>query len=130
MMKTLVQLLAVGGAGFVGAVARWAVGLWFGRWMIAFPLGTLVINVSGSFFLGWFMMFIDRHGGDPDQRVLLKLAIGTGFVGAYTTFSTYMYESNALMERGAFYAAGVNVIGSIVLGLGAVYLGVRLGSFR
>ena len=129
-MKTLVQLLAVGGAGFVGALARWGVGLWFGRWMMAFPLGTLVINITGSFFLGWFVTFIDRHGGDGDHGMLLKLAIGTGFVGAYTTFSTYMYESNALMEKGAFYLAGVNIIGSIVLGLAAVYLGVRLGSLR
>jgi CrcB protein len=122
-MKTWVQLLAVGGAGFAGAVARWAVGLWFGRWMLAFPLGTLVINVTGSFLLGWFATFVDRRGAHE----MLKLAIGTGFVGAYTTFSTYMWESNRLMERGALYEAWANIIGSIVLGLLAVYLGVRLG---
>src|SRR5215469_18759360 len=122
MMKTLVQLLAVGAAGFFGSVARWGVGVYFGRWMTAFPLGTLVINVTGSFFLGWFVTFIDRRPGHE----MLRLAIGTGFVGAYTTFSTYMFESNQLMEKGAFYEAWLNIIGSIVLGLVAVYLGVRL----
>jgi CrcB protein len=91
--------------------------------MIAFPLGTLVINVTGSFLLGWFVTFVDRRG----DHEMLKLAIGTGFVGAYTTFSTYMFESNRLMERGAFYEASGYIIGSILLGLAAVYLGVRLG---
>jgi CrcB protein len=124
MMKTLVRLLAVGGAGFVGAVARWGIGVWFGRlFEVRFPIATLVINVTGSFFLGWFITFIDRRA----DHEMLRLAIGVGFVGAYTTFSTYMFDTNRLVEDGAFYLAWVNLIGSIVLGLVAVRLGVMLG---
>lgn len=124
-MKTLLQLLAVGGAGFAGAVARWLISLGFGRWMpIRFPIGTLFINVSGSFFLGWFVTFITFRYPVPDT---LRLAIATGFVGAYTTFSTYMLESNELLSQGAAYEAWINLIGSLVLGLIAVRLGAALG---
>ena len=109
-MKMLVQALAVGGAGFVGAVARWLIGLGFGRLNINFPLGTLFINVTGSFFLGWFATYM--FGRDPKYNTL-TLAIGTGFVGAYTTFSTYMYETNDKFDQGAHYQGWVNLIGSV-----------------
>ena len=123
MKELLVRALAVGVAGFVGSIARWLVGAGFGRFNLKFPLGTLVINVTGSFFLGWFMTFM--AGKDPKYDHL-KLAIGTGFVGAYTTFSTYMYETNDRFQQGAHYQAWANLIGSIVLGMIAVYLGTRL----
>jgi len=126
MNKVLVQLLAVGAAGFAGAVTRWAVTVLFGRMFLTrFPLGTLFINVSGSFFLGWFLTYIGptRH---PTTDTL-RLAIATGFVGAYTTFSTWMYDSGNLMEQGAVIEAWVNVVGSLALGLLAVWAGVALG---
>src|SRR5258708_28200197 len=98
-MKMLVQALAVGGAGFVGAVARWVIARSIGRMLPGrFPLGTLVINVSGSFFLGWFVTFVTFRYPVSDT---MRLAIATGFVGAYTTFSTYMLESNTLLQDGA-----------------------------
>src|SRR3954470_21762131 len=120
MKRVLMQALVVGGAGFFGAIARWLIGIGFGRLNVIFPFGTMIINVSGSFFLGWFMTFM--AGKDPKYDNL-KLAIGTGFVGAYTTFSTYMYETNAKFEQGAHYQGWANLIGSIVLGMIAVYLG-------
>ena len=125
MNKTLAQFLAIGGAGFVGAVARWGIGLTFGKWFpVRFPVGTFFINVSGSFFLGWFITFVTFRYPVPDT---LRLAIATGFVGAYTTFSTYMFESNALIEQRAYYEAAANIIGSVVVGLIAVWLGVAMG---
>jgi CrcB protein len=123
-MKMLIQGLAIGGAGFVGAVTRWLVGMGFGRFGLNFPIGTLFINVTGSFFLGWFLTFVGGRYPVPDT---VRLAIATGFVGAYTTFSTYMYDSNHLFEQGAHYEAWGNLIGSVVLGMIAVMLGVKLG---
>src|SRR5438067_847476 len=122
-MKLLWQYLALGAAGFFGAVARFAVASMFGRLNIRFPLGTLVINVTGSLFLGWFLTFIsDRNVSDTT-----RLAIGAGFVGAYTTFSTFMYESSKLADDGAGLEAFFNLLGSLILGLVAVRLGIALG---
>lgn len=122
-MKLLLQYFAVGSAGFVGAITRVAVVTLFGRLNIRFPLGTLFINVSGSLFLGWFLTFItDRYPVSDATR----LAIGAGFVGAYTTFSTFMVESSKLAEDGAELEAIMNILLSLLLGLLAVRLGILI----
>lgn len=122
-MKALLQYLAVGAAGFLGAITRVAVASLFGRLNVRFPLGTLFINITGSFFLGWFLTFItDRYPVTDTTR----LAIGAGFVGAYTTFSTFMFESTRLADDGAALEAIVNLAASVLLGLIAVRLGIML----
>jgi CrcB protein len=123
-MNTLVQYLAVGVAGFFGAVARLLVARVCGRvFDTSFPVGTLVINISGSLLLGWLVTFLPGR-----VSVTTRDALAIGFVGAYTTFSTFMFESNALVERGAAIMAMVNLLGSLVLGLIAVRMGIALGS--
>ena len=123
-MKLLVQYLAVGAAGSVGAMLRLAVSSFCGQWFgTAFPIGTLVINLSGSLFLGWFLTLIGERFIVSDT---LRMAVAVGFVGAYTTFSTFAYESNSLLEDGAAVKALVNLVGSLVLGLLAVRLGIWL----
>ena len=123
MKLLLQQYLAIGVAGFVGAISRVAVASIFGRLNIRFPLGTLFINVSGSLFLGWFLTFAtDRYPVSDTTR----LAIGAGFVGAYTTFSTFMFESNRLADDGAGLEALLNLLGSLALGLIAVRLGIAI----
>ncbi|HET6250270.1 MAG TPA: fluoride efflux transporter CrcB [Tepidisphaeraceae bacterium] len=122
MMKLLVQYLAVGSAGFLGAITRLFVGSVFGRWLeTSFPVGTLVINVTGSFILGWFITFVTEKYPVSDT---LRLAIAVGFVGAYTTFSTFTYESTKLMNDRAWAMAIANIVVSLVLGLLAVRLGI------
>lgn len=122
-MKTmLLRYLAVGIAGFAGAIARVAVATLFGRLNLRFPLGTLVINLTGSLFLGWFLTYVGARNVSDTTR----LAVGAGFVGAYTTFSTFMYESNHLLDEGAGIAATVNLLGSVVLGILAVRAGMML----
>jgi CrcB protein len=122
-MKTLLlRYLAVGAAGFVGAIARVLVATLFGRLNIRFPLGTLVINVTGSLFLGWFLTYV----GTRNVSDITRLAIGAGFVGAYTTFSTFMYESSRLADEGAGLEALLNLLGSLVLGILAVRLGMLI----
>jgi len=124
-MKVLVQYMAIGAAGFVGAIARVAVARVVGRMFpVRFPVGTLIINVTGSFILGFFLTYIaDR----PSVSDTTRLAIGAGFVGAYTTFSTFMFESNALVDEGAEIQAMMNLVGSLALGLLAVRAGILVG---
>ena len=122
LMRILIQSLAVGAAGFVGALARWGVAATIGRWVpVRFPVGTFFINITGSFFLGWFLTFIGSRYPVSDT---MRLAIATGFVGAYTTFSTFMYESSRLLDDGAGLEAIMNLLGSLMIGLLAVRLGV------
>jgi CrcB protein len=117
-------LLIVGAGGFLGAVARYGVGLLVARfWASDFPLATLLINVSGSFALGFFAtLAAERYALDPAWRLL----VATGFLGAYTTFSTFEYETQRLTEAGAVWWAALNVVVSVAAGFGAVRLGVAL----
>jgi fluoride exporter len=107
-------------AGGLGAIARFvldtAVSERAGR---ALPFGTLAVNLTGAFVLG--ALSGAGVGGDA-----LRLA-GTGFVGAYTTFSTWMLESHRLAEEGERSAAALNVAGSLVLGFGAAAPGRAVG---
>jgi CrcB protein len=116
-------LIAIGGAG--GAVTRFAVDGWVSaRFGGDFPWGTLLINVSGSFVLGLlFALTIERGVLSPELRAPLMI----GFLGAYTTFSTWMLESWRLVEGGALLAAMLNVGGSLLLGMAAVICGLVIG---
>ena len=110
-------------AGALGAVARYAVHtLVQSRVAGLFPFGTVVVNLGGSFVLGVIAGLAIYHGLDPDVRVV----VGTGFVGAYTTFSSFSYETLGLLEDGAPRAALVNAFGSIAAGLLAATAGLVL----
>jgi len=125
-MKTLWQYLAVGLGGSLGAMARLLVATTCARFFgTAFPTGTFVINISGSWFLGFFLALI---GGRFMVSDTTRLAVAVGFVGAYTTFSTYMFESSSLLEQGSGIKATVNLLGSLVVGLIAVRVGIWMGA--
>jgi CrcB protein len=125
MKQTLIQYLAIGAAGALGAMFRYFVANVCGRvFSTTFPVGTFVINITGSLLLGWFLAAIRDRAAVSDT---LRLAVAVGFVGAYTTFSTFAFESNALLEDGAGLKAMGNLVGSVVLGLVAVRLGIWLG---
>jgi CrcB protein len=115
--------IAVGGAA--GALARYLVDTWVTeRTGGAFPWGTLVINLSGAFVLGLLAtLAIERSVLPASIRPPLMI----GFLGAYTTFSTWMLESWRLAEQGAWVGAAFNIVGSVVLGLAAVGAGIALG---
>ncbi len=121
MPKLLLQCLVVGAAGFLGATCRFLVGMGCQRaFGTAFPSGTLVVNITGSLFLGWFVTVV----GDRAISDSVRLAVAVGFVGAYTTFSSLMYESAALYEEGSQIKALLNLFGSLALGMLAVYVGI------
>ena len=116
-------VIALGGG--LGACARYGLGVWANdRFGANFPYGTLLINISGSFVLGLFLtLTAGRLPVDPGWRLLFA----TGFLGAYTTFSTYTFESVQLILAGQWQAGLVNLVASNLLGLGAVVLGIALG---
>jgi fluoride exporter len=121
-MRTVV---AIGIAGALGALARYGIGgLIVSRSARAFPWETFVVNVSGSFVLGFaFTVMTEQLTTGP----WLRTAVTVGFVGAYTTFSTLAYETYRLLEDGALALAAANIFGSAAAGLIAVYLGVVAG---
>jgi len=117
----MINALIIGIGGFVGAVSRYGIAVWIGqRWGRSFPLGTFVINVSGSFLIGLLMtLMADRFTENPQWRLLLVV----GFLGAYTTFSTFEYETGALLKDGEWLFAGLNVVLSVIVGFVALKLG-------
>jgi len=123
--NTMIKLLIVGLGGFAGAIARYTLSGWVHRhYHGAFPCGTLFVNVVGCMGIGFLMVLAEgRLWLTPNLRLLLTV----GFLGALTTFSTFGFETLALLEKGAFRAAALYVVGSLVLGLGGVFLG-RLGA--
>lgn len=117
-------LLGLVVAGACGALLRYEVELAVRRrFGPAFPWGTLLINVSGSFALGLLLGLAEHHG----VRAGVVTVLGTGLLGAYTTFSTFTFDSMGLAGRGRVGAAAANVGASLVLGLGAAGLGLTLG---
>lgn len=116
-------LIAAGGAA--GAVTRYLVDSFVAdRLGAAFPLGTLLVNLSGSFALGLLFALAVEH---PALPASIRAPLMVGFLGAYTTFSTLMLESWRLVEDGALMLALANVAGSTVLGVVAVVAGLALG---
>jgi CrcB protein len=120
-----VLLVAIGGG--IGSVTRYLVGGWFaGRFGPAFPYGTLVINVTGSFIIGLFLAFAqERISLSPYWRLFFAV----GFLGGYTTFSSFEYESVRLLQDGEMLLGSIYLIGSVVAGGIAAVAGIALGSW-
>ena len=118
-------LVLIGLGGFAGAISRYAVdGFVSDRTGGAFPWGTLAVNATGSLVLGLlFAMTTERAILPADIRGPVMI----GFIGAYTTFSTYMLESWGLMENGSYGLAIANLGGSMLVGLGATAVGLIIG---
>jgi len=117
----VVALVAVAGA--LGAPSRYALEWWVRtRWPTITPTGTLVVNVTGSLALGLVVGLALANGLDPDARTI----VGTGFLGAYTTFSTYAYETVRRAEEGHPRIAVAYAIGSAAAATLAAALGLLL----
>src|SRR5690348_1728836 len=116
--------LCVGVGGFVGANARYILGTWIvGRLGPSFPAHTFVINLSGSFLIGVVLTLLtERLEVDPAWRLLLVV----GFLGGYTTFSSFSFEALGLLRGGDWLAAAWYILGSNVLGLLACAAGIAL----
>ncbi|MCK5124956.1 MAG: fluoride efflux transporter CrcB [candidate division Zixibacteria bacterium] len=110
--------------GFVGAIARYGLsGYVHKQFGTGFPYGTLAVNIVGCFFIGALMYFIETRSMISQN---LRLFVGIGLLGAFTTFSTFGYETLALMGDRELMRASLNVLGNVILGLFAVWLGRTL----
>jgi len=133
--RLLMQIVLVSAGSAFGGLARWGVSVAFARlWGTAFPIGTMFINLSGSFFLGWFSTLMANRLLMQEDGWLraddLRLLLAVGFTGAYTTFSTYEYEAHALLEDGEGLASVTYLFGSMFLGLLAVRGGMLLARLQ
>ena len=122
--------VAIGSAG--GGLARFVLGGWIQRrfdgWVpragaFPFPVGTLLVNVTGSFILGLLVVVLGRRGEDADA---MRLLMAVGFCGGYTTFSTFSYETAALLKDGEWTRAGFYVAASVLLSIAGMFLGFGL----
>jgi CrcB protein len=117
-------LVCSGGA--VGTYARYLMGRWLNEagWARGFPLGTFVINVSGSFVLGLAAVIILERL--PPSYGHWYLLVGTGLCGGFTTFSTFEWETFKLIRDGSWWMASANVVGSVLAGFVGLVLAVTL----
>lgn len=125
MLGGMIRALYVGIGGFFGAIARYLIDGWISNSVLTpFPVSTFVINVTGSFALGLFMtLATERFAIDSNLRPLIAI----GFIGAYTTFSTFGLETVRLIEDGSRALALANVALSVGVGIVAVFAGILVG---
>ena len=122
-MRYLLVLLG----GGVGSLARYVAGTAIAsRFGAVFPIGTMVINITGSFLIGLAMTLLTERLPHPNLRLLLVV----GFLGGYTTFSSFEWETFSAVRGGGFWIGLGNVVGSVVLGYAAVWLGAALAMRR
>ena len=119
------RYLWVGFGGALGSVARYLVGLLiYERMGTRFPYGTFVINISGCFVIGLVLTVLDTH---LEVSAAWREAVAIGFVGAFTTFSTFEYETLRAVQHGQGATALTYVASSVVLGFAAVWAGATVG---
>ena len=120
----MTQLLMVGAGGAIGAIGRYLLSTWVyslsGR---AFPWGTLAVNLLGSLLMGFLSVWLlERMTVSTEMRALLMV----GFLGAFTTFSTFSIETLLLLEQGAVARAGVNIAASVITCVFAAWMGTLI----
>lgn len=119
----MLAMIALGGA--VGSVTRYLLGGMVQRLAgITFPIGTLAVNVTGSFLAG----FLLRHFMNDQTQPLLRGALIVGFCGGFTTFSAFTAETMGLVQGGAYGKAASYVMASVALSLAAVFAGFAAGT--
>jgi CrcB protein len=119
------KYFAVGVGGFVGSIARFWLATYIGQRMgTRFPHGTFLVNISGSFLIGMVMTILaERTQLSPTWRYLIPI----GFIGGYTTFSTFEFETLRAIQDGQFTIGLLNIVLSVVVGFAMVWTGAMVG---
>jgi len=116
-------LLSIGIGGFIGAILRFSISGWVGKvTTTAFPLGTLSVNILGSFIIGFLFLYFQHVNLSPTQKALFI----TGLLGALTTFSTFSLDTVLLMEKELYLKAFSNVLLNVIFSIGATLLGMEV----
>lgn len=122
--------LLVGIGGAIGSMARYGSGVLVGRlWSSAFPLATMLINISGSLIMGLFIGFLART--TPAWQADARLFFAVGVLGGFTTLSSFSLDTVALLERGEMGQAAIYVLGSVLISILALFAGLivmRMGA--
>jgi fluoride exporter len=122
--RIMLNILAITIGAAIGANARYGLSIWAAqRWGSAFPYGTLLINVLGSFLIGLILVLATTRLPISEP---LRLLLVTGLLGGFTTFSSFSFEVYMLITSGSWGAAGLYLVGSVGLGLVGVILGAGL----
>lgn len=121
----LTNILLVGVGGFLGSAARYGLGVWMLHLapQQKFPIGTFLVNLSGCLLIGLLAGLAGKHGVFGQET---RLFLFTGVLGGFTTFSAFGLEAVTLLRRGELLIAAGYVGGSVLLGIGAVWLGLRM----
>jgi CrcB protein len=120
----MIPFLSISFGAILGANLRYAVGLWAAqRWGVAFPYGTLLVNTAGCLLIG---LFFGLGATRIEISPTLRLFFAVGFLGSFTTFSSFSWESISLLRSGDLLLALTNILGSNVAGLLAVVAGLWL----
>jgi CrcB protein len=122
MSNTLKIILIVFTGSGIGGASRYAMQVWiFKMFPFTFPLGTFIVNTLGCLLIGIFYALSEKENLlTPEWR----LALTTGFCGGFTTFSTFAYENMSLLRTADYFYFGLYTLGSVILGIAAVYLGI------
>lgn len=123
----LSSILAVSIGGALGSLLRWWFGLLFNPIFPTIPLGTLAVNLLGGFLMGLFMGIVKNHAFVPEAA---RLAIATGFIGGFTTFSTFSAETVTLLTQQQFLWTSVIVVSHTVGSIAATFLGLYVVQSR
>ena len=116
------NILIIGCGGFIGASLRYIIVSIMNNYVKTFPLGTMIVNIIGSFLMGYFVKVILKD--NSNQIIYLFLCVGV--LGSFTTFSAYSYDIMNLINQTKYLLAGIYMLGSLILSVIFVYLGMRL----
>ncbi|EID81400.1 MULTISPECIES: fluoride efflux transporter FluC [Rhodococcus] len=120
-------IAAVGGGGLLGAPLRYQLGVWFPQAAGGWPVTTFVINVAGAFLLGLVLEALTRLGPDTAWRQRVRLGVGTGVLGSFTTYSTLAVDADLLLRGHQWWAAGSYAAGTVLAGMVATIAGIAVG---
>ena len=121
---TELSLFAIAIGGGLGSIARFVISREMGNWLGNYlPYGTLTVNIAGSLALGWFITFFINR---PELSIAIRLGLTVGFLGAFTTFSTFSFESLQLLLNGAVWRAIFNVVLNAVVCIGMCHVGMQM----
>ncbi|ONM50320.1 fluoride efflux transporter FluC [Nocardia donostiensis] len=126
--KRVKSIALVGAGGLLGAPLRYQLGVWFPHTSGAFPAATFAINITGAFLLGILLEGLTRLGPDTDWRRYVRLGVGTGALGAFTTYSTLAVDTDLLLRGHHWSVAAGYATGTVVAGLVATATGIAVAA--